>query len=117
MLVFVDSLYISCGGSTASTLPRWQRVDLTLMGCFLAISPKVGTYRISRSDLELNKSVENLEAMNTCSLLITDSLFCGQFEISAILHVQGNVSKPYRIYVYYNKLLLRLMARLFSNYG
>ena len=70
---------------------------LTLMARFLAISPKVGNFSMSRSDLELDKSVEDLEAMDACSIVIMDSL-PGRFEISAILHMQGNASEPNHTY-------------------
>ena len=68
---------------------------LTLTARFLAISPKVGTF-MSRSDVELDKSVEDSEAMYACFMLIMDYL-------SAILHMQGNVSKHMFIKInYYN---------------
>ena len=74
---------------------------LTLTACFLAISPKVGSFSMSRSDVELDKSVEDSEAMYACSMLIMDSL-SGQFEISAILHMQGNDRNMFIIINYYN---------------
>ena len=70
---------------------------MTLTARFLAISPKVGNFSMSRSDLELDESVEDSEAMDACSIVIMDSL-PGRFEISAILHMQGNVSEPNHTY-------------------
>ena len=84
---------------------------------FLAISARVGGFSTSRSYLELDESVENPEAAEACCILLSDSLLSGKFGISAILHVQGNVSGPDRTFVYYNKLLYRLIARLFPNYA
>ena len=83
---------------------------LTLTARFLAISARVGAFSTSRSDLELDESVEDPEAVDACSILLSDSLLSGQFGVSAILHVQGNVSGPDRTSVYYNKLLYRLIA-------
>ena len=90
---------------------------LTLTAHFLAISARVGAFSMSRSDLELDKSVEDPEAADACSMLLSDSLLSGQFGVSAILHVQGNVSGPDRTFIYYNKLLYRLIARLFPYYA
>ena len=42
----------------------------------------------SRSELELDGSVEDPEVADACSILLSDSLLSGQFGISAILHVQ-----------------------------
>ena len=47
---------------------------LTLTACFLAISPKVGAFSTSRSNLELDESVEDPEAADACSILLLDSL-------------------------------------------
>ena len=71
---------------------------LTLTACFLAISPKVGAFSTSRSNLELDESVEDPEAADTCSILLSDSLLLDSFEVSAVLHVQGNVSGPGHAY-------------------
>ena len=65
---------------------------LSLTARFLVISTKVGAFSKSRSDLELDESVEDPEAADACSILLSDSLLSGQFEVFAILHVQGNVS-------------------------
>ena len=90
---------------------------MTLTARFLAISARVGAFSTSSSDLELDESVEDPEAADACSILLSDSLLSGQFGVSAILHVQGNVSGPDRTSVYYNKLLCRLIDRLFPNYS
>ena len=90
---------------------------LTLTARFLAITAKVGAFSTSRSDLELDESVEDREVADACSILLSDSLLSGQFGVSAILHVQGNVSGPDRTSIYYNKLLNLLFARLFPNYA
>ena len=101
--------------------PRHQRFldggRLTLTARFLAIFTTVGAFSTSRSDLELHESVDDLEAADTCSILLSDSLLSGQFGVSAILHMQGNVSGPDCTSVYYNKLLYSLIARLFHNYA
>ena len=93
---------------------------MTLTARFLAISARVGGFSTSRSYLELDESVENPEAAEACCILLSDSLLSvlsGKFGISASLHVQGNVSGPDRTFVYYNKLLYRLIALLFPNYA
>ena len=48
---------------------------LTLMACFLVISPKVGGFSKSRgSNLELYESVDNPEEADVCCILLSDSL-------------------------------------------
>ena len=81
----------------ASTLPRWQKIDSHGP---LAISARVGAFSTSRSDLELDESVEDPEAADACFILLSDSLLSGQFGVFAILHVQGNVSRPDHTSVY-----------------
>ena len=72
----------------------------------LAISARVGAFSTSRSNLELDESVEDPEAVDACSILLSDSLLSGQFGVSAILHVQGNVSGPDHTSVYYNIIII-----------
>ena len=56
--------------------PRHGRLQdggrLTLTSCFLAISPRVHVGAFST--LELDESVEDPEAANACSILLSDSL-------------------------------------------
>ena len=52
---------------------------LTLTARFLAISARVGAFSTSRSDLELDESVEDPEAVDACFILLSDSLLSGQF--------------------------------------
>ena len=102
VLVRVDSLRIGPGGSAAWTPPGCRKIDSR--GLFLrSPSIKVGAFSTSRSNLELDESVEDPEAADACSILLSDSLLSGQFEVSTILHVQGNVSEPNHNSVYYNK--------------
>ena len=60
---------------------------LTLTDHFLTISAKVGAFSTSRSNLELDKSVEDPQAADACSILLTDYLLSGQFGFSTILHM------------------------------
>ena len=62
-------------------------------------------------------AVEDPEVADACSILLSDSLLAGQFDVSTILHMHGSVSGPDRTSVYYKKLLYRLTARLFPNYA
>ena len=70
----VDSLRIRRGGSAALTLDGGR---LTLTAHFLAISATVGAFSMSRSDLEIDESVEGPEAVDACSILLSDSLLSG----------------------------------------
>ena len=72
VLVRVDSLRIGPGGSTAWTPPGWQMIDSH--GLFSCDPPKVGAFSMSRSDLELDESVEDPKAADACSILLSDSL-------------------------------------------
>ena len=104
--------------------PRHRRFPdgrrLTLTARFLAISARIGAFSTSRSDLELDESVEDPEVADACSILLSDSLLSGQFGVSAILHLQG-VYPDWTVHPFIiikNKLLLyRLIARLFPNYA
>ena len=68
VLVRVDCLRVGRGGSVAWTPHGGGK--LTLTACFLAISPKVGAFSMSRSNLELYESVDDPEVAEACSTLL-----------------------------------------------
>ena len=67
---------------------------LTLTARLLAISPKIGAFSTYRSNLELDESIDDPEAADACSILLSDALLSGQLEVSAILH--GQATYPYQ---------------------
>ena len=95
---FINHFMRWCGSTPFGSdveAPRHQRFPdggiLTLTARFLVISAK-GAFCTSRSDLELHESVEDPEPADAFSILLSDSILSGQFGVSAILHLQGNVS-------------------------
>ena len=53
-------------------LRGWRKIDSH--GLFSWISPTVGAFSTSRSNLELDESVEDPVAADACSILLSDSL-------------------------------------------
>ena len=74
-LVRVDSLRIGPGGSAARTPPGWRKIDSH--GPFTCHLSQIGAFSTSRSNLELDESVDDPEAADACSILISDSLLSG----------------------------------------
>ena len=92
--LFVKHFMCWCGSTPFGSdveAPWHQRFPdgrrLTLTTHFLTISAKVGAFSTSRSNLELDKSVEDPQAADACSILLTDYLLSGQFGFSTILHM------------------------------
>ena len=85
----VDSLRIRRGGSAASTLPGWRKIDSHgPFSCDLRQSRCT-----SRSDLELDESVEDPEAADACSVLKPGS----QYDAGASVASQASRASPAKI--------------------